>query len=81
MIKFKRGELLTAARCAAAIVKPIEMDGVTMLLLLASSHTEWITKIRTRVIKASTTNPCPGCIKGFTEVLPKPLIIASGVTN
>lgn len=32
--------LLTAARWAAAMVKPMEMDGVTMLLRLASSQTE-----------------------------------------
>ncbi|KAE9531563.1 hypothetical protein AGLY_010769, partial [Aphis glycines] len=32
--------LLTAARWAAAMVRPIEMDGVTMLLRLASSQTD-----------------------------------------
>lgn len=73
--------LLTAARWAAAMVRPIEMDGVTMLLRLASSQTEWITKTSIKVINASTMNPCPGWSKVFTAVLPKPLVTASGVTN
>lgn len=63
------------------MVKPIEIAGVTMLLLLASSHTEWMTKIRTNVMTASTINPWLGVSKVLTAVLPKPLVIASGVTN
>lgn len=73
--------ILTKPRWRAAMATPMETAGVTTLLRLASSHTEWMTKTKMSVMNASTMNPWPGWSWGLTSVLPKFTDVPLGVMN